>query len=59
MSTILHETMNCYQTIAEICITTQQLLHRFMHKKHQISSKESSTSDIGNSKCNLKPYLIH
>lgn len=59
MSTILHEKMNYYKTIAEIYITTQELLHHFMHRKHQISSKESSTFDIRNSKCHPNWYLIH
>lgn len=59
MITILHKTMNYYKFIAEIYITTPQLLHHFMHRKHQISSKESSIFDIRNSKSNPNPYLIH
>lgn len=58
MSTILHEMVYCYKTIVEICIATQQLLHHFIHRKHQISSKEGSSFDMRNSKWNPNPYLL-
>lgn len=39
--------MNYYKTVVEIYITTQQLLHYFMHGKHQISSKEAALLILG------------